>query len=335
MLAGSRSRYRPAYILVSVFLISLLFLCQFRSRNIYLPTQTDNPTTSNAATTHSTRRRETEIVVASTSREDASWVYRHFPHWNPKVYIVDDPLTQLTVPKNKGREAMVYLTYIIDNYENLPETVVFVHASRFQWHNDDPDYDIIPTLRNFRLPYVREAGYVNLRCVWVIGCPAEIRPFEDEENGADEGRHEVTDGKPPTAKGIFRQAFEELLPEVPVPDLVAVSCCSQFAVTRNTIRRHPKEKYLHFRDWLISTPLNDGLSGRVMEFSWHIIFGKEAYHCPSAKECYCNVFGLCNLPCTDSSCDGRYLLPPFSTLPEEWPRLGWEHEDRGYIGSLD
>lgn len=28
--------------------------------------------------------------------------------------------------------------YIIDNYDNLPDLVVFRHAHRFQWHNDDP-----------------------------------------------------------------------------------------------------------------------------------------------------------------------------------------------------
>ncbi|KAI1442498.1 hypothetical protein F5Y02DRAFT_257064 [Annulohypoxylon stygium] len=327
MLAGIRSRYRPALILISIFLISLLYLCQFRSHNIESQ-EIVNPTSNDVVHPPPTIHRETEIVVASTSDEDASWVYRHFPQWNPKVYIVDDPLTLLTVPKNKGREAMVYLTYIIDNYDTLPDTTIFIHASRFQWHNDDPDYDIVPTLRNLRLPYVREAGYVNLRCVWVIGCPAEIRPFQDEDEGPRDQKH-------PSAKGVFRRAFEQLLPEVPVPELVAVSCCSQFAVSRDTIQRHSKERYLQFRDWLLKTPLDDGTSGRVMEFSWHIIFGKEARHCPSAKECYCNVFGMCDLLCTDATCEGRYTLPPYSTLPEEWPLFGWDHEDRGYKGSLD
>ncbi|KAI0836197.1 hypothetical protein F5Y06DRAFT_274441 [Hypoxylon sp. FL0890] len=339
MLTGRHSQSRVAGILVAGFCLFLLFL--HRRENTYpetgetvdhsiIPGDAVGVHTTQA---HATPRRETEIVLASTTKEDPSWVYRYFPHWNPQVYITDDPLAPLTVPKNKGHEAMVYLTYIIDHYDNLPDIAIFAHASRFQWHNDDPDYDIFPTLRNFRLPYVREAGYVNLRCVWVIGCPAEIRPFDDEEPEAfnDEEQREGAAKKPVSAKGVFRRAFQELLPEVPVPTLVAVSCCSQFAVTRDTIQRHSKERYVRFRDWLLDTPLEDSLSGRVMEFSWHIIFGKEAYHCPSAKECYCKVFGLCDLACSDSSCDGRYILPPYATLPEGWPKLGWEHEDRGYI----
>ncbi|KAI1097871.1 hypothetical protein F4804DRAFT_338771 [Jackrogersella minutella] len=330
MLSGSRSRFRSACVLISIFLVTLILLQ--RGGTIYrAAANLKYPIASGATTANSTRHRETEIVVASTKREDASWIYRHFAHWNPQVYIADDRYALLRVPKNKGREAMVYLTYIIDNYDNLPDTAIFIHASRFQWHNDDPNYDTIPTLRNLRLPYVREAGYVNLRCTWVVGCPAEIRPFEDE----DAAQRANGERKQPSAKTIFRQAFEQLLPEVPVPPLVAVSCCSQFAVAGPTIRRHPKERYVRFRDWLLDTPLDDSLSGRVMEFSWHIIFGKEAVHCPTAKECYCNVFGLCELPCNEFSCDGRYILPPFATLPPEWPRLGWNNEDRGYNETLD
>ncbi|KAI1773945.1 hypothetical protein F4818DRAFT_442701 [Hypoxylon cercidicola] len=335
MLTNRRAR-QTTYALLAfiVFAVTLLLL----STRVSHPVIVDRPATFRGAAGLSLARRETELVVASTTKEDPSWAYRHFAHWNPQVYVTDNQSAGLPVPQNKGREAMAYLTYIIDNYHDLPDAVLFVHASRFQWHNDDPDYDMVPTLRNFRLPYLREAGYVNLRCVWVIGCPAEIRPVEDEEDKDEEeaeARGERADRKPTSAKGVFRRAFQELLPEVPVPALVAVSCCSQFGVTRDTIQKHSRERYIRFRNWLLHTTLDDSLSGRVMEFSWHIIFGADAYHCPSAGECYCKVFGLCDLACTDSSCDGRYILPPYSNLPEGWPRLGWDHEDRGYTESLE
>ncbi len=32
------------------------------------------------------------------------------------------------------------IRYIIDNYQNLPEYMVFLHALRYQWHNEDPMY---------------------------------------------------------------------------------------------------------------------------------------------------------------------------------------------------
>lgn len=208
----------------------------------------------------SNRISDVEIVVASIKKEDTSWLATYMRGWDTNVYVADDPGARLTVPMNKGRESMVYLTYIIDRYDSLPKSIIFIHASRFAWHNDDPDYDAVPTLRNFQLPYLEEQGYVNMRCVWIIGCPQEIRPFEDEN---------AEDGVNLTAKTIYKQSFEELLPELPVPAVVAVSCCSQFAATRDMIHRRPKEDYVRYRQWLMDTPLEDERSGRVFEFAWH------------------------------------------------------------------
>ncbi|KAB5528817.1 hypothetical protein GE09DRAFT_1148528 [Coniochaeta sp. 2T2.1] len=271
-----------------------------------------------------------ELVVAKQEREDTTWIDKYLPDWHSNIYVVDDPKAKLTVPTNKGREAMIYLTYLIDRYDTLPATTVFLHASRFQWHNDNPDYDGLLSLRNLSFSYIQQEGYVNLRCVWVLGCPVEIRPATDafEASVKDPANHEVA------TKDIFKAAFEELLPGMPVPDEVGVPCCSQFAVTRETIRRRPREDYVRFRDWLIKTDLDDSLSGRVLEYSWHIIFGKKAVHCPSASHCYCNLYGMCDLTCTDSECQGRYVLPAYSTLPAGWPRLGWHGEEREFESPL-
>ena len=316
-----------------------------------------------------------EIVGASLKSDDTSWFHRHLPQdWSKRIYVVDDSQAPLAVPKNKGREAMVYLTHIVDNYDILAGTTVFFHAARFAWHNDDPDYDAVPTLKQLRLDHVRRAGYVNLRCVWVIGCPDEIHPHLDaEEAGRLEAETaaagaggQATERPPATTKAVYKRAFAELLPGVPVPDVVAVSCCSQFASTREAIRKRPREDYVWFRDWLLETSLTDDLSGRVMEFAWHskicrfpfligpifsmpllqeackltsshiVIFGKESVHCPSAQACYCDLWGLCDdgLSCSDGACEGRYTLPKIATLPDQWPVLGWEGEDRNFTGPL-
>lgn len=53
-----------------------------------------------------------ELVVASLKSENTSWVHEYLPDWPASIYVVDDPDAPLTVPKNKGNEAMVYLTYV-------------------------------------------------------------------------------------------------------------------------------------------------------------------------------------------------------------------------------
>ncbi|GAW23227.1 hypothetical protein ANO14919_127780 [Xylariales sp. No.14919] len=332
MVASLRS---PRRVLVATILVTSLFLLlTFHQRGTQpfatlLQPENDRAAASAAAAAAAEKpeNRELELVVASVKAEDTAWFHTYLPSWHKNIYVADEPAAPLTVPANKGREAMVYLTYMIDRYDTLPETVLFVHASRFAWHNDDPDYDALPTLRNFQLPYLRAAGYVNLRCVWVIGCPGEIRPAQDaaQKDSAEKIQ----------AKHIYKEAFEELLPEISeVPEVVAVSCCSQFGVTREVIRSRPKADYIRYREWLLATPLDDALNGRVFEFAWHIIFGKEAVHCPSASACYCNVFGLCDIPCKDDSCDGRYVLPPYSSLPQGWPLVGWAQEPRNFSGPL-
>jgi hypothetical protein len=149
--------------------------------------------------------------------------------------------------------------FLIDNYDQLPENILFIHPTRYQWHNDDPDYDGLPMLRHLQLPYLESEGYVNIRCAWSLGCPSEIKPLEEE----GEHRQAVHAG------GDYKKAFEHLFPGVEVPRFVGVSCCAQFAVTKEKVMERKKEDYVRYREWLLETPLDDSISGRILEYSWH------------------------------------------------------------------
>ncbi|KAJ6783236.1 hypothetical protein PWT90_01154 [Aphanocladium album] len=270
---------------------------------------------------------EIELVVATTSKENITWLEDYLLDWPKNLYVVDDPDAALTVPQNKGREAMVVLTYLIDRYDTLPANILFHHAERFQWHNDDPDYDALQLLKRFRVAYLQEQGYVNLRCAWILGCPVEIRPRVDAKMPPDD--------VVPTAKHVYSRAFGDLFPGVDVPSEVGVPCCAQFGVTREAVRARPRQDYVRYREWLLNTDLQDSISGRVFEYSWHIIFNKEAVHCPHAGDCYCKQYGICHrLDCDENGCPGQYNPPQYSTLPKGWPMLGWDGEDRHWSGEL-
>jgi hypothetical protein len=141
---------------------------------------------------------------------------------------------------------------------------------------------MVLSLRNLRFSYIRDEGYVNLRCVWMLGCPDEIRPAMDAFAAAI---RDPASNQEVTARDIFKGAFEELLPEMNVPEVVGVPCCSQFAVTREAIRRRPREDYMRFRTWLLETPLDDSLSGRVLEYSWHSKSMRELVRGTSLTRC--------------------------------------------------
>lgn len=176
-------------------------------------------------------------------------------------------------------------------------------------------------MQSLQTEYILSQGYANLRCVWSLGCPAELRPQQaNNRPPADQaGQTQV----------VYAEAFQELFPGEPVPEAVGVACCAQFAATRDKVLERPRADYERYRDWLLKTPLEDSISGRVLEYSWHQIFGRPPVHCPNVQECYCKTYGLCNLNCPeDYRCGERWHFPPSASLPQGWPEFGWKGEFR-------
>lgn len=62
----------------------------------------------------SQKPREKELVLAAMSYSNMSWVQENLPNWYTNIYRADVPPGEaaLTVPVNKGNEAMVFLTYV-------------------------------------------------------------------------------------------------------------------------------------------------------------------------------------------------------------------------------
>lgn len=226
--------------------------------------------------------------------------------------MTNDPEAQTTVTKNKGNEASAYLTYIITHYHNLPEYIVFIHARRYQWHNDDPMYDHVPLLQHLSLAHVAKVGYTSLRCTWTPGCPVGLRPDIKVFDGIFGIQSE------------YAKTFALLFPERDLPDEIGSPCCAQFGVSRKKVRERPVRDYERVRQWIWDTDLAAGRSGRVLEYLWHILFGQEAVACPDAGECFCKTYGLCNVTCDSrQDCRNRYWPPRWDqALPEMWPKEG-------------
>ena len=60
------------------------------------------------------------------------------------------------------------------------------------------------------------------------------------------------------------------------PTLVGAACCAQFVVSKEQVLARPLSDYERLREWIIDTEKSDAKSGRVLEFLWHVIFGKDA-----------------------------------------------------------
>lgn len=164
------------------------------------------------------------------------------------------------------------MTYIVDHYHKLPEIVLFIHPHEQHKHGtkrDDAfegiDYDNVETIQTLNLDFVKRNGFTNLRCMSSPGCPAEIQPFRPEA--------ELDSLRP--QEQAMPGAWSDLFRNSKVPHIIAAPCCAQFAVPATQILERPKEDYERFLNWLYTTPLDDFTSGRVFEYLWHIIFGKD------------------------------------------------------------
>lgn len=162
---------------------------------------------------------------------------------------------------------MAYLTYIIDHYSDLPETIVFLHSHKDgypkAWHTDAEAYDNVASLRALNIGFVQRNGYANLRCIFIPGCPDEIQPFREPWEGHRRAEHLMPD--------VWRYMFQN----DHVPKAIGAACCSQFAVSRRQVHSRPLSDYERFRQWLFDTNEDDDSSGRVMEYLWHIFFGQD------------------------------------------------------------
>ncbi|BCR85862.1 DUF3431 domain-containing protein [Aspergillus chevalieri] len=244
------------------------------------------------------------IVMAKLEEEQTNWVEEELPDWQRAIYIVNPSSTDediLTTPVNKGHESMAYLTYVIDHYDKLPSTIAFLHSHRsgflMAWHVDAPLHDNVAAMRALQTPFVQQNGYVNLRCNWNPGCKENHR---HNKHITEEVWTEVFAGTstPPlnaseSASIATDLRFGQDQKYMLMPQFVGTACCAQFAVSRDQVHKRPREDYVKIRQWIIDTDKSDAVSGRVMEFLWHVIFGMESVYCPDEELCYCQVYGQC------------------------------------------
>ena len=177
---------------------------------------------------------------------------------------------------NKGREAMAYLSYVIDNYDKLPSTLVFLHSHRAGflagWHTDAPLHDNVEALHALQIPFVQKNGYVNLRCKWNPGC---LEAHRNNAHVTPQVWRDIFNGTLGDSCASHDDALGDKRKQC-APHQVGAACCAQFAVSKEAVQLRPMSNYKHFRNWIEETEKSDAKSGRVMEFLWHVIFGKEA-----------------------------------------------------------
>ena len=182
---------------------------------------------------------------------------------------------------NKANEASTYLYYIIQNYDKLPENMIFIHDENESWHHDGK---ITEQIYNWIDEYIK-----NGKTYYELG----NREMEDKNYTRWRTDH----------KGVFMKFWDDIMkPYIGEYDDVKPKSKihgtqvtqlpktatygtqgAQFIVSKNNILKYPKEFYENFYNWLINNTLYEGNEnptdpysgyslGRYAEWSWRFIF---------------------------------------------------------------
>lgn len=247
------------------------------------------------------------IVIASLKSDDTTWIHRTYPNLDKYIYLLDAPAllsNALAVPANRGREAMAYLTYLIDQYTNLSDTTIFLRGTRFSNRDNNAvlNADLGETIALLNDAHVARVGYFNARCHLDPGCPDGLHLDQSVDiDGSVDG---VAQGSGQKAKGnmlsFTLRVWRELFPDVAEPGMVlgmgpkiSQPGGAQFAVSRERIRARPVEDYIRYRDWLMTSELDDDVLSGLFEYSWQTVFAGTHALCPKTADCYCEGFGIC------------------------------------------
>jgi len=178
-----------------------------------------------------------EIVVCNKIQSDNSNITESKNYICPRI-------------ENKGNEASAFFNFILNNYDNLPEYVAFIHGHETAWHQR---VNILDELKSRK--YVNKNYYgLNKSCSydWKKGNPLVDFIID---NWGEYFSIPLDKKDPPT------ELFHE--------------CCAQFVTTRKQIHKISKQWYQKWFDLCMKYERGTFDIGMVFEYMWHVIFGED------------------------------------------------------------
>jgi len=194
-------------------------------------------------------------VVVSRYNRNVDFVYRINNNKNINILIYDkENLTNpYNVPVNRGQEASVYLKYIADYYDQLPDYTFFIHDEEYAWHHSGSIID------KYQEAIASNKKYYNIndRCQW------------NTPNMIDSNLYKEL-------LEWYSEYIEEYIPIEKVPNnkdfIYGYVGSAQFLVHKDIIRILPKEFYEKLYNWIITTDISSYKTSRFLEWTWHIFW---------------------------------------------------------------
>ena len=183
----------------------------------------------------------TKNIIISHYNENLDWTKNLI---YPYTVISRNNIAKEVAP-NKGNEASVYLEYIINNYQNLPDICIFIHGHRNAWHHKE-NIDEKINCMDF------SHNYYNIN-----------------ELNLDYLKNHT---KSLNALKSFIHIFNNILNKEIIVENIKYRASAQFYVKRKNILNNSKEQYIKLYNFLMTTNIHSYWSGRFFEYLWHFIF---------------------------------------------------------------
>lgn len=227
-----------------------------------------------------------------------------------------------------GREAAAYMQYIVNNYDNLPASMVFLHEHEESWHRYRPMLRLLQDIKWGNIGYGslrhwnyrdwwcddpeasfgwRPCGELGLLATPSVPSKANNRTLNLAHlcEWGEKGGKAVLDWWP-----VF---FQEEMGDPP-EYLHMPNCCGEFMVTRERVLARPLKFYKNALNVMEAGTLDESWDmGLSFELMWHVIFGEPYVAHAVAK---CDLY-----KCTDEELKDSSLVPPPVTHPFKPPQL--------------
>jgi PKD repeat protein len=187
-------------------------------------------------------------------------------------FLKEIPIKSIVITKNidvtnKANEASSYLHYIIMNYINLPENIIFIHDEDSSWHHEGK---ISENIYKWIDEYEKKGSTYY-----------EFNNIIYDKNTELKLKH----------KNIYHMFIKywNYIFDLPITDFENTKsskyvCCAQFIVSKNVIKKRPLSFYKKIYNWIylnsddngkithVNNP-NSGYSmGLYLEWTWYNIF---------------------------------------------------------------
>jgi len=213
--------------------------------------------------------------------EDLNWINYLDHSYDYVVYSRNLPDSDkvININHDKGVESCGYLQFIIDNYDNLPENMIFLHAHRESWHQDGY-VDVLIKKLDWNKYYFNINNFDILPLV-----KGDQEVVQNQFYHRTWSQCEYRKSYKLWVEDVWSDLFAG---QIEMPERIEGKCGAQFLVKKEIVRKYSKEFYQRLLNWLLTTDIDDRLkirknaqnlssqvSGRVLEYVWNILFDKK------------------------------------------------------------